>query len=117
MGLYGYVWVCMGINRYVWVYMDIYGYVWVCMGIYRYVWVYMGIYWYTPSPGLHPLQDYTLHRITPSLGLHPTQDYVIVTIFRWSLRCENYYPLGLGPLKPDPSACSVYNTKQLNKFI
>ena len=32
-------------------------------------------------------------------------NYVIVTIVRWSLRCQNDYPLGLGSLKPDPSAC------------
>ena len=44
MGIYWYLWVCVGLYTYVWVDIGIYGYLWVCMAMYRYVWVNMGIY-------------------------------------------------------------------------
>ena len=46
MGIYGYLWVCMGIYGPVWVFMGMYGYVWVCMGIYGQIWVDMAMYEY-----------------------------------------------------------------------
>ena len=45
MGIYGYIWVNMGIYG---VYGDNFRHIWVYMGIYRgkygYIWVYMGVY-------------------------------------------------------------------------
>ena len=44
-------------------------------------------------------------------------NYVIVTIVRWSLRCQNDYPLGLGSLNPDPSACTVLYCLSLCNYL
>ena len=44
--MYSYIWVYMSMNGYVF---GIYGYIWVCMGIMvlsRYLWVYIGMYQY-----------------------------------------------------------------------
>ena len=79
--------VCLCMNGYACEYMGMYGYIWVCMGIYGYIWVCMGILYL--------------------LDVFINFNYVIVTIVRWSLRCQNDYPLGLGSLNPDPSACTV----------
>ena len=47
-------------------------------------------------------------------------NYIIVTTVRWSLRCQNNYPLGLSSLKPHPSACVYYGSHRYgtkwNKF-
>ena len=41
MDLYGFVWICMCMYVYVWISMDFYGSVWICMDLHVYVYVFV----------------------------------------------------------------------------
>ena len=99
LGMYGYVWINMGIYGYVWVYMGMYGSVWVYMGMYS-IRCYCSLLYCT-------VIYCTVMSVCKYVGISVCQylmmwvcKYVCILLcqvasVRWSLKCQNDYPLGL----------------------